>query len=386
MSLRDLRSQAKRRTPEELVQHLNSFELDLKFSAGVWFFSPPASRFHDRYKPVLDIEQRLDIAASLADYGLGAMEAHYPNELNEDNLDLWQKFSRDSGIKILTVIPLLFYDAQFEWGSLSNPIPEIRRVAIERTLHALELNKQLDTEFAVVWPGIDGYENAFGADLRAARDRFAEGLAEAMDAVPGVRVAEEPKPYEPRGHILYGTTFEGLLLGMKVEAMLEHPENKKILSDGHALVGLNPEVGHMLMGYEDMPYSYGMAMEYGRLAHTHWNSQPLGNYDQDLNVGVISTEATEAVLYALKMYGYTGWFGIDINPERMPVDVALKNSMDALRAANDRINSLDHESIIYATEHPDKARGWLEAYLIRARAKHPEKLPELLALKESTLA
>jgi xylose isomerase len=377
MSLPDLRPQARRRSPDELVEHLKSFELDLKFSAGVWFFSPPASRFHDRYAPVIDIEGRLEIAARLADYGLGGMEAHYPNEINEDNLDLWKQFSRDTGIKVLTVIPLLFYDAQFEWGSLSNPIPEVRRVAIDRTIAALRLNKELDTEFAIVWPGIDGYENAFGADLRAARDRFAEGLAEAMDIVPGVRVAEEPKPYEPRGHILYGTTYEGLLLAMKTEQLLENRENIELRAHGHALVALNPEVGHMLMGYEDPPYAYGLAMEYGRLAHTHWNSQPLGNYDQDLNVGVISPEIVEATLYAMKMYGYQGWFGIDINPERMPVDVALKNSMDALRAANDRINSLDHEAIIWATEHPDKARGWLEAYLIRARAPRPEKLPPL---------
>ena len=271
------------------------------------------------------------------------MEAHYPNEINEDNLDLWKQFSRDTGIKILTVIPLLFYDAQFEWGSLSNPIPEVRQRAIERTKRALELNKELDTEFAVVWPGIDGYENSFGADLRAARDRFAQGLAEAMDAVPGVRVAEEPKPYEPRGHILYGTTAEGLLLAAKVEGLLKNPENRRLLDEGHALVGLNPEVGHMLMGYEDLPYAYGLVMEYGRLAHSHWNSQPLGNYDQDLNVGVISPEANEAALYAMKMYGYQGWFGMDINPERMPVDVALQISLDAMRAANDRINNLDHE-------------------------------------------
>jgi len=127
-----------------------------------------------------------------------------------------------------------------------------------------------------------------------------------------------------------------------------------------------------------------MAMEYGRLAHTHWNSQPLGNYDQDLNVGVISPEAMEATLYALKMYGYTGYFGIDINPERMPVDLALRNSMDALRAANDRINNLDHEAILYATDHPDKARGWLEAYLIRARARRPEKLAPLARLMRET--
>jgi xylose isomerase len=381
MSLPDLRPQAKRRTPDELVKHLKSFELDLKFSAGVWFFSPPASRFHDRYAPVIEIAPRLEIAATLANLGLKGMEAHYPNEINEDNLELWRTFSRDTGIKILTVIPLLFYDAQFEWGSLSNPIPEVRRAAIDRTIRALEFNRELDTEFAVVWPGIDGYENPFGSDLRAARDRFAEGLAEAMDAVPGVRVAEEPKPYEPRGHILYGTTPEGILLGMKVEAMLKNPENRRLMNMGHSLVGLNPEVGHMLMAYEDMPYAYGMVMEYGRLAHTHWNSQPLGNYDQDLNVGVLSPEAVEATLYALKMYGYQGWFGLDINPERMPVEVALQNSMDALRAANDRINNLDHEAIIWATEHPDRARGWLEAYLIRARASQPERLSPLPPLE-----
>ena len=34
---------------------------------------------------------------------------------------------------------------------------------------------------------------------------------------------------------------------------------------------------------------------------------------------------------------------------------------------NDRINSLDHESIIWAANHPDKARGYIEAALIRAR-------------------
>ena len=381
MGLVDLRPQAVRRTPEEMVKHLEEFELDLKFSAGIWFFSPGGGRFHDRYTPELSIPQRLDIAASLADYGLQGMEAHYPNEIGEDNLDLWKQFVKDTGIRLITIVPNLFYDARFEWGSLSSPIPEARKVAIERTKRTLELNREFDTDFAVVWPGGDGYEMAFGMDLVAARDRFASGLAEAMDAVPGVRVAEEPKPYEPRGHILYGTTFEGILLGQKVEGMLKHPTNRKLLAEGHALMGLNPEVGHVIMGYEDLAYSFGIVMEYGRLAHTHWNSQPLGNYDQDLNVGVISPEVAEAALYALKMYGYRGYFGIDIDPQRMPVAQALKNCMDALRASNDRINELDHESILWSTEHPDRARGWLEAYLIRARSSRPERLPPLPTLR-----
>ena len=65
-----------------------------------------------------------------------------------------------------------------------------------------------------------------------------------------------------------------------------------------------------------------------RLAHSHWNSQPLGNYDQDLNVGCVAPEQLEALLYTLKLHSYSGYYGIDINPERMPVDTALKISMD----------------------------------------------------------
>jgi xylose isomerase len=378
MAIPDLRPQAQRLGRDELLAHLNEFELDLKFSAGIWYFSPPFSRFHARYQPERSVEERLEIAATLADDGLVALEAHYPNEVNEENLELWKTFSADTGIRLLTVIPLLFWDEQFEWGSLSNPIEKHRRTAIERTKKALAMNRELDTDFAVVWPGIDGYENPFGVDFRAMRDRFADGLCEAMDAVPGVRIAFEPKPYEPRGRILFGTTPEGLLLGRMVEERLEHPDNRALLEEGHALLCMNPEVGHVLMGFEDLAYAFSWPLAEGRLAHSHWNSQPLGNYDQDLNVGVISPEQLEALLYTLKMHGYRGHFGIDINPERMPVETAIRISMDAIRSANDRINGLDHEAILEAHARPDNFRGWLEAYLVRARAPHPERLAPLV--------
>lgn len=373
----DLRPQATRRSPEEMIEHLKNFELDLKFSAGLWFFAPGGGRFHDRYVDPMSIEERLEKAAALKEYGLVAVEAHYPTEIDDDTIDLYKQWMKDTGMRLITVIPNLFYDADFEFGALSSTDEKARRKAIERTIRSLELNKELDTDFAVVWPGIDGYEDIIGVDFVAARDRFARGLAEAMDAVPGVRVAEEPKPYEPRGRILYGTTPEGILLGQKVESYLEHPENKKLLEEGHALCAMNPEVGHMLMAYEDVPYAFSVTLEYGRLAHTHWNSQPMGNYDQDLNVGAVYPEQAEAGLYTLKMYGYEGYFGIDINPLRMPVEQALINNMDALRAMNERINNLDHEKVIECTTYPYKHRGYLEALMIRARAPQGAKLSPL---------
>jgi xylose isomerase len=379
MPLQDLRPQAQRRAPDELLAHLRAFELVPRFSAGIWYFSPPANRFHAKYQHELSIERRLEIAAGLKSRGLEALEAHYPNEIGEENLGLWKRFSAQTGIRILTVIPLLFWDVQFEWGSLSNPLDGPRNAAIERLRRALALNRELDCDFAVVWPGIDGYENPFGHDFTAMRGRFIDGLAEAMDSEPGagVRIAFEPKPYEPRGRILFGTTPEGILLGHMVEAKLRHPRNRSLLDEGHALVAMNPEIGHVLMGYEDLAYASSWPLSEGRLAHTHVNSQPLGNYDQDLTPGTVSPEQLEAWLYTLKMHGYTGSFGIDINPERMPVDIAIRNSMDAVRAACDRINALDHEAILLSHRHPDRFRGWLEAYLIRARAPRPERLPPL---------
>ena len=381
MAMTNLRYQAIQRTPEELIEHMKSFQLQPKFSAGIWYFSPPDSRFHGKYKEDINIEQRLEIASSLVDYGLRGIEAHYPNEINEDNAHIWQQFERGTGVKLITIIPLLFRSKEFEFGSLCSSIPESRRKAIELMKRALRMNREMNTEFAILWPGSDGYENPFGIDFTAMRRRFAEGLAEAMDAEPGIRVAFEPKPYEPRGHIIYGTTPEGMLLCHQVESMMDNPENRRILHDGESLCCMNPEIGHVLMAYEDLPYASSWPLSEGRLAHIHVNSQPLGNYDQDLNVGAVAPEQFDAMMYVLKMHGYQGWFGIDINPERMPVETAIMINMDAIRASIDCINELDHESIIYAANYPDRARGWIEAYLVRARAPHPERLSPLMPVK-----
>lgn len=381
MPLIDLRKQAQRQNPAELVRQLKSFNLELKFSAGIWYFSPPDSRFHDKYQQDLSIKKRLDLADKLRAYGLTGLEAHYPNEINEHNCELWKKFLKTTGMKMVTIVPLIFRDKIFEFGSLSNPIEKYRKKAIEITTRTLKINKEFDTDFAVVWPGIDGYENPFGIDFFQLWDRFSHGLAEAMDAVPGVRVAFEPKPYEPRGRILFGTTAEGMLLSHKVESLLKHKINRALLQNGHKLCCLNPEVGHAMMAFEDLAYSYSLPLSEARLAHMHLNSQPPGNFDQDLNAGVVAPEQLEAMLYVLKMHSYCGWLGIDLNPERMKVETAIKISIDAIRAANDRINEMDHEAIVYAINHPDAARGWLESYLIRMRAYKPEHLPKLFPLK-----
>ncbi len=374
----DLRKQKRYRVREEMLQHLERFPLAPKFSAGVWYFFPGGGRFHERYVSQGSMEDVLDKVRGLHDRGAVdrnfRLEAHYPNEVNRENLDLFRELEKETGIKLLTVVPNLFYDRVWEFGSLSNPKDEIRQRAIDRTVEALTLNKELATDFAIVWPGIDGYENPLGTDFYHMWNRFESGLAEAMDAVPGVRVAIEPKPYEPRGNNIYRNTANGILMTRNVEALLKAEENRRLLKKGHALVALNPEVGHVLMGHEELAYAFASILREGRLAHTHWNSQPLGNYDQDLNVSVLGLDQTYAALLVLKMYGYEGYFGIDINPERMPVEKALILNMNALTAACTRLNEIDYDRLVEAMYDPQENRGVIEDVITRALAPESAKL------------
>jgi len=371
-ALMDLRPQKTDRDAEEMLRHLKGSELAPRFSAGVWYFYPPGGRFHEAYVEKGSIEEILAVIGRLHDEGYVdssfGVEAHYPNEVNRDNLDLYRELTRETGIRLITVIPNLFYDKVFELGSLSNPDPKVRKIAVDRVIESLRLNKELGTEFAVVWPGIDGYENPFGFDFYGMWRRFEEGLAEAMDSVPGVRVALEPKPYEPRGDNIYRNTANGLIMARGVESLLRSGVNRGLLREGHALVGLNPEVGHVLMGHEELAYALASILREGRLAHTHWNSQPLGNYDQDLNVGVLGIDQALAAILALKMYGYEGFFGIDINPERMPVEKALVLCMNSLKSACAVVNGLDYDRLVEAIFNPSENRGLAEDIMTRALA------------------
>jgi len=368
--LKDLRYQTIFRDKDELLDHLHKFRLEPRFSAGIWYFSPAASRFHEKYRPEKTIEERLQIIYRMFDEGYidnsFRIEAHYPNEINWDNIDLYKDLDKETGIKVLTVIPNLFYDRDFEFGSLSNPYNEIRRKAIDRLIESLRMNRELDTNFAVIWPGIDGYENPFEVNFYRMWDLFEKGVAEAMDEIPGVRIALEPKPFEPRGNNIYRHTANGIIMAERVESLLKNEENRRILEEGHHLVTLNVEFGHALMGYEDFPYTLASVMREGRLAHLHLNSNPVCNYDQDLNVGVLGWQQMYAGFFVLKMYGYREYFGIDINPVRIPVDKALILNMKAIKVICDRINSLDYDKIVEAIYDPANNRGVVEDILLKS--------------------
>lgn len=366
MSLVDLRYQKEHRNPEQLLEHLKTFVLDVKPSVGIWSLSAGGSRFHEAYSDSLTIPERIELAAEMVKYGLKGVEAHYPTEVNEENLHLYKQLEQETGIRLVGLGPFSFYYKEFEFGSLSNPYKDNQEKAFQMTVGALKMVKASGADGMGLWPGIDGYTISYGHHYVDMWERYEETLAAAMDEVPGVRVNVEPKPYEPAPNNIYRTTADGLILAQDVERRLKNPENRKLLDEGHALVGMQPEIGHIRMGYEDTPYVFSKIMRQGRLGHTHWNSQPLGNYDQDLNIGAVEPQQAEAALYALKMHGYRGYYGIDINPERMPISKAVEINCRALQIMNERIESLPHEKILACYFDPANHRGELESILLES--------------------
>ncbi|MDD5656520.1 MAG: xylose isomerase [Elusimicrobia bacterium] len=361
--LPDLRYQKRATDPKVILKNLKK-DYRFKTSVGIWYFTPGGGRFHDRYVPEASIEARLEMAAGMAKLGVTGIEAHYPKEINFDNAHLYKRLQKEAGIAVAAVPFSHFYEKVFEFGSLSNPEPASRRRAKEIAVEGLRLVKELGAVCAISWPGIDGYRYMHGKPFMHMWELFETTLAEAMDEVPGVMGAIEPKPYEPAPNNIYRNTAEGLLAARRIEAKLKNSENLKILRSGKVLVGMNPEVGHVKMGFEILPAAYSLCGLEGRLAHTHWNSQPDGNYDQDNDIGVVNPYEAEALLYALWGMGYDGYFGIDILPENIPVRTCVEINMRALERLREKVRKLPHEDIMECHLHPERNRGRLERILV----------------------
>jgi xylose isomerase len=181
----------------------------------------------------------------------------------------------ETGMKVPMMTTNLFTHPVFKDGGFTSNDRSVRRYALRKVVRNIDLAAELGAETYVFWGGREGAEYDGAKDVRAALDRYREGIDALADYVQeqgyGLRFAIEPKPNEPRGDILLPTVGHALAF----IAELEHSD----------MVGLNPEVGHEQMAGLNFAHGIAQALWAGKLFHIDLNGQRSIKFDQDLVFG-----------------------------------------------------------------------------------------------------
>ncbi|GAY07065.1 xylose isomerase [Pseudonocardia sp. N23] len=252
-----------------------------RFSFGLWTVGWPArDPFGDATRPALDPVESVHRLSDLGAWGV----TFHDDDLVPFGTDTGERdrlIARfrgaldETGLVVPMMTTNLFTHPVFKDGAFTSNDRGVRRFALRKVLRHLDLAAELGASTYVFWGGREGAEVDQGKDIRAALDRYREGIdmlaAYVKEQGYGIRFAIEPKPNEPRGDILLPTLGHALAF----IAELEHGD----------IVGVNPEVGHEQMA--GLNYSAGIAQALwaGKLFHLDLNGQRGIKYDQDLIFG-----------------------------------------------------------------------------------------------------
>jgi xylose isomerase len=252
-----------------------------KFTFGLWTVGWQArDPFGDATRPALDPVETVHRLAELGAYGVTFHDDDLipfgTDATERDRLIARFRAALDeTGLVVPMMTTNLFTHPVFKDGGFTSNDRSVRRFALRKILRNLDLAAELGASTYVFWGGREGAEVDQAKDIRAALDRYREGIDLLAGYVKeqgyGIRFAIEPKPNEPRGDILLPTVGHALAF----IAQLDHAD----------MVGLNPEVGHEQMAGLNFAAGVAQALWAGKLFHIDLNGQRSIKYDQDLVFG-----------------------------------------------------------------------------------------------------
>jgi len=252
-----------------------------KFSFGLWTVGWQArDPFGDATRAPLDPVEAVHKLTELGAYGI----TFHDDDLVPFGSDVhtrdriiagFKKALDETGMIVPMITTNLFTHPVFKDGGFTSNDRSVRRYALRKVLRNMDLAAELGAKTLVLWGGREGAEYDVAKDVRAALDRYREGLdllaQYSEDRGYGLRFAIEPKPNEPRGDILLPTAGHAIAFVQE----LARPE----------LFGINPEVGHEQMSNLNFAQGIAQALWHGKLFHIDLNGQHGPKFDQDLVFG-----------------------------------------------------------------------------------------------------
>jgi xylose isomerase len=252
-----------------------------RFTFGLWTVGwQGRDQFGDAVRAPLDPVESVHELAQRGAYGVTFHDDDLvpfgsTDSEREKHISRFKDALSETGMKVPMMTTNLFTHPVFKDGGFTSNDRSVRRYALRKVVRNIDLAAELGAQTYVFWGGREGAEYDGAKDVRAALDRYREGIdalaAYVLEQGYDMRFAIEPKPNEPRGDILLPTVGHALAF----IAELEHSE----------MVGLNPEVGHEQMAGLNFAAGIAQALWAGKLFHIDLNGQRSIKFDQDLVFG-----------------------------------------------------------------------------------------------------
>lgn len=313
-----------------------------KVSAGIWFMGENRDRFARYKERPVSMEERFRIAGKTK--GLEGIELHYPNEISDDTIEDTKRWAKENGLQIVSIVPNLFNEPQWQNGAITATNKKIRKAALDRMKRTAQINKELGCKFMIVWPGQEGNDGyILTSNYIDDWKRMRDGFVEVLESVPGVNIAFEHKPNDPKIYITAGNTGKALLMC--------HEVNEQI---GAKRMGMNIEIGHVQIARENLAESFCLALKDGLLFHIHVNDNNREKEgDTDLMPGTANFMETLELFFWLKELNYKGWYGLDLNPQRIDAKAAMEQSIQNLRYFEALAAALPRKTILKYIQEPN---------------------------------
>ena len=179
-------------------------------------------------------------------------------------------YAAEKGLRIGTVHPNTFLGQQFKFGSVCNPLAEVRQQTIDHFIDCVRITREIGSKSIGIWLA-DGTNYPGQDHLRSRKHRLYEGLKALYDALdPDMTLFVEYKFFEPG---FYTTDLQDW--GMSFSMCQRLGPRAKVLVDlGHHASGVNIE--HII----------SILLDEGKLGGFHLNDRKYG--DDDLMAGTIN--------------------------------------------------------------------------------------------------